>query len=778
MAALRRLGGPHQRAYDEACRIISSLSIGGYEDNKLTKHGESRIKHCIKYDISNDAHRLVTVQTNKYIYLLFVGTHDQTEKWLGRNRGLSVSLNKKSGKLTITHETIDNRRDTPQVDWSKMTEDNLPYVERIKFDPSEIITMKSLVRAINRINDNSSEDEINELIEDLEDVDILHANLILDVLFAVREGNLNSAIARIELFHEEAIELTANSEAEDAAIRDVVNSDSIAVLTGMSEEEVKDLFSPERFHEWMLFLHPDQKKVVELDYPGHAVLTGVSGSGKTCILVHRAVRLAKQFPERIIGVLTLNRSLTRLIDNQIKELCNLEHLSLPNIKVMACYDYFASIVQHFGPEEELKQLVLETLTHTEAKHIQKSISQVNYELYARDFDPLSGESLEDTWNIFKAQPYVRTLISYFQTHLQKLDGGVDPYKYLHEEFSFIRSAIPTKGRSVAYAKLKRLGRSIPLQAKERKGVLELLALYEETMMAGGILDDLSLTQTILPHFMELNKLPDHLALDHILIDEFQDLSTGELSILRRIPRQEENSMMIVGDTVQRVMVKDLRLNAIGLDKLSAHWVSITKNYRNSKQILKAASHLSNTYGALAKSSGQELEVLDPELAVRETASPIIAKSQHEIKDAWEYAQSCIQANTVAPWSICIVTAAPESISVNQIYRSAPESLAKNITRLNGDFKRQRDSVCVSNMSDVKGFDFSLVIIIGCGSKMLPPKGHCAKERWRDALRLYVAMTRARDAVRITYTGKPSEFLTCMKEDVTWEEQEKEAALPV
>jgi hypothetical protein len=40
MAALRRLGGPHQRAYDEACRMFSSLGMGGIEDNKLTKHGE------------------------------------------------------------------------------------------------------------------------------------------------------------------------------------------------------------------------------------------------------------------------------------------------------------------------------------------------------------------------------------------------------------------------------------------------------------------------------------------------------------------------------------------------------------------------------------------------------------------------------------------------------------------------------------------------------------------------------------------------------------------
>ena len=41
-----------------------------------------------------------------------------------------------------------------------------------------------------------------------------------------------------------------------------------------------------------MFLHPEQEKVVQADYPGVTQLSGVSGSGKTCVAVRRALRFA------------------------------------------------------------------------------------------------------------------------------------------------------------------------------------------------------------------------------------------------------------------------------------------------------------------------------------------------------------------------------------------------------------------------------------------------------------------------------------------------------
>jgi hypothetical protein len=54
-----------------------------------------------------------------------------------------------------------------------------------------------------------------------------------------------------------------------------------------------------------------------------------------------------------------------------------------------------------------------------------------------------------------------------------------------------------------------------------------------------------------------------------------------------------------------------------------------KNYRNSRQILRAASRLASHYGKMASALSEEIEVLDPELAQRETNPPIVLKTDNQ-----------------------------------------------------------------------------------------------------------------------------------------------------
>lgn len=768
MLRLRQRGGAHQRAYNEACRIIASLSFGAGELNNLTRHGENRIDHCVKYDISNDAHRLVTVQSDNYIYLLFVGSHDECDRWLDRNRGLTITFNMESQRMTFTHVTRDERRDFPPIDYARLSEQDVPYFAQIEFDPGEFVTQRVLCRALNTVGDQTSEGDLDDLLADLNDYDPSIANLMLDVIFELRSGSPEGGRARLDKFRRDAIAVQEDSKKEAEALKSLANSDQIAVLTGLSEEELRELFSPDKFQEWMLFLHPEQKRIVEGDYDQPTVLTGVSGSGKTCVLAHRARRLAAKYPQERIGVLTLNRSLSRLIENQVRQLCGGE---IPtNVKVMAFYDYFKALVTHFGPEKELKRLRQLAEQHPQREHIIRTLDQVKAQTYAREFDPLSGEDLDDTWELFCDQPYAYTLMTYVRDHIENYDFNLDDAKYLREEFSLIRSALPTTGRDEGYLKLERHGRAIPFPEKIRRHILELLLLFEETMLSGGILDELSLTLTLVPHLTEFKNLPAELRFRCLLIDEFQDLSTRDLALLRLIPTERENGLFVAGDTVQRVMVKDLRLASVGLDIINATWERIRKNYRNSRQILETASLLANAYAQNAQNLGEEIEVLDPELAVRETARPTAVECDvgSEIRAAWAYARSCVQVNARSPWSICIITASPDEISTDRILEERPQDFPVEAKKITGDYVRHQDSVSVATMPDVKGFDFSLVIIVGCGADQLPNPGHCKKESWRDALRLYVAMTRARDEVRLFYSGKPSEFLETMRQGLIWE----------
>lgn len=53
---------------------------------KRTKHGEHRIKNCVKYDMGC-GYRLVTVMNGKHLFVTFLGSHDETDLWFDRHKG-------------------------------------------------------------------------------------------------------------------------------------------------------------------------------------------------------------------------------------------------------------------------------------------------------------------------------------------------------------------------------------------------------------------------------------------------------------------------------------------------------------------------------------------------------------------------------------------------------------------------------------------------------------------------------------------------------------------
>ena len=71
---MRQQGGPRQLAAEKVLGIIGAQATGLEVLSKLTKHGESRIPHCIKYDL-NDYCRLVTAENENAVWFL-IEDHD------------------------------------------------------------------------------------------------------------------------------------------------------------------------------------------------------------------------------------------------------------------------------------------------------------------------------------------------------------------------------------------------------------------------------------------------------------------------------------------------------------------------------------------------------------------------------------------------------------------------------------------------------------------------------------------------------------------------------
>ncbi len=57
------------------------------------------------------------------------------------------------------------------------------------------------------------------------------------------------------------------------------------------------------WEKWTIFLHPEQRQLVERDYSGSARVSGSAGTGKTVVALHRAAHLTRtKYLKDIIGI--------------------------------------------------------------------------------------------------------------------------------------------------------------------------------------------------------------------------------------------------------------------------------------------------------------------------------------------------------------------------------------------------------------------------------------------------------------------------------------------
>jgi hypothetical protein len=103
---------------------------------------------------------------------------------------------------------------------------------------------------------------------------------------------------------------------------------------------------------------------------GHYMVTGVPGSGKTVLLLARAIHLVREHPEWKIKILTYNKSLTRKIENKINSLAadlKFMDVKLENIDISTFHKFALNIASIGVPQgasdewwdEELPRLSLE-----------------------------------------------------------------------------------------------------------------------------------------------------------------------------------------------------------------------------------------------------------------------------------------------------------------------------------------------------------------------------------------------------------------------------------
>ena len=745
----KRFGGQAATGINKAL-IAMQLSeldernpLGGM---KTSNNPDSRLKGLVKYHPSKN-YRLITVQNGAHCIFLFYGDHDDVDRWLEKNKGKSFTLDDSTNQVFATNRSSTNsenqfERVTPNLDpgvfhgvlWDKFPEDNWDVLT----EPFP----NSYIRPLSRLEAGIEPDDLLAACERLEEYErdqpekiINHeypASLaILDVLSNLNAGRFDEAKANFDFYRKRTKDFT---EVDPDRLDEIEDSGSIKQLVpGSYEFDVllKGSLNSSNL-EWLFFTHPDQDRFVKEDYEGSAILQGVSGSGKTGILVKRAARLAKDGNANIL-IVTLNDSLSLVLADLIKLAVN-DDDAFERIMVLSYFQLCQKLLRQFDPD--------------------------NSKSYTRVTDIVGQHSDEIFREFYRCETNNRSAEVLLPVHRSLSARGLDAEKYVNDEFDWIRSAVAPDSLQ-DYLSVERKGRKVQITKAHRQHILDGLFGWKDKMSAVGVLDDAEISHKIYEYLEK--PLPQFTS---VLVDEAQDLGTLELMTLRKLAPKGPNDIFLACDIAQTILPKKNDFSQAGYS-FGSRVFKLQKNYRNSREILTLAREILWNSIDDAFIDESSIDLLEPDFANRTGDLPVIMEAETlgaELAGAKEYCQNYI-SKVDSSANCCIILSGYSKLEV------ASFGTIAGIPTLDAKGNFSDELITLSDMETVKGLEFDVVFIVNCNAQNLPPQTHAKEEHFRDGCRLYVAMTRAKHRLILSYSGEISPWLEQLNEAYEYENAE-------
>jgi hypothetical protein len=466
-----------------------------------TNHGENRVPHCVKYDLTGFA-RLVTVVNNGTCIFLFAGDHDTVDRWLDKNNGLDFVARQHGEGIVLDKIRISDSKQG--AEGRIRGESDLSEGPLINLLPDRYLTKllheleDDIVTDVMRIESVASDDDILAVCSLCGQQ--AQQDAVMDVLLSLRSGDVTNAKIRIDAYTHAAMPVVDLSPSVLETLR---SSDDAVLLEDVDPELFQHFVETASFEKWMLYLHPAQRQFVELNFAGSARMMGVSGSGKTVVVVHRALRLADLYAPEPVLVVTLSGALARLINQLIDAQRGATRPA--NLKVKSIFDLCFEKLMEIEPERR-------------DYYTRSSIAKNPHAI---------PEHVDDVWQEFFLCENNNLDAGVMFELVKSLNArGIYANDYLRQEFDYVRSTFAPEKR-VEYLVFDRAGRIVPLVERFRKLMLEGLAGWERKMDAVGVIDDMGIVASLYRHIDQIQ--PEYRA---ALVDEVQDLGTLELAIVR------------------------------------------------------------------------------------------------------------------------------------------------------------------------------------------------------------------------------------------------------
>ncbi|WP_327304528.1 AAA family ATPase [Streptomyces sp. NBC_01298] len=516
-----------------------------------------------------------------------------------------------------------------------------------------------------------------------------------------------------------------------------VDRSQAVVIT--DDESLQSILEEGDFGRWKIFLHPTQDKLVHRTYSGPARVGGGPGTGKTIVALHRVRHLVEQLPPghtKPVLLTTFNKNLAADLRSRL--------LSLGGPEILARVD-----IQH------VDQLATRVVGEADPGNSKRRINDAQALREWRDLLVEAGEKrwaadfLSDEWNQVILGQAVASRSDYFRARRAGRGRSVSRAEraeiwQLAERFT---QRLDTKGlethRQVAE-------RAAQLEMARKSKIDRREAEREER---GGLHN---------VHVEAGSGAWLRYRYRHIVVDEAQDLSAAHWKMLRAMVPSTSNDIFLVGDTHQRIYDNQVTLGSLGVN-IRGRSSRLTLSYRTTREILRSA---------LGVLEGVDYDDLDGEAdnlagyrSVLHGPKPVLrgARSWDEELD--------LLVDQLGAWhdvpreatAICV----PTNDMVTQVaYRLKQRGIES--TEITQDGPRHEEGVHIGTMYRFKGLEYRRMIIAGVAEGLVPRSSADAWER-TDPVRhrrelqrarslLFVAATRARDALTITWHGEPSRFL--------------------
>jgi mRNA-degrading endonuclease RelE of RelBE toxin-antitoxin system len=462
---------------------------------------------------------------------------------------------------------------------------------------------------------------------------------------------------------------------------------------------------------WTVFLHPEQRQLVERDYTGPARVSGSAGTGKTIVALHRAAFLARTNPDSRLLLATFSDTLAHALHTKLRRLIGNEPRLAERIDV-------------------------------------HSLNALGLRLYKSLLGPVTVAGRSDVRELLRGTS-------------KSIGGHKFSLYFLLTEWEQVVDAWQLENWE-AYRDVARLGRKTRLPEAQRAVLWSIFEKVRGGLKERGVMTQAAVFTAVAAVIAKSKNPPFAFA----VVDEAQDLSIAHLKFFAALGAGRPNALFFAGDLGQRIFQQPFSWKALGVD-IRGRSRTLRVNYRTSHQIRKQADRLLGP--EMADADGNVDDRRDT-VSVFNGPPPLIQvlkSEKEEIKAVSVWLLEHLKTG-IAPHEFGVFVRSDAELPRA---RAAIECTGIPFKVLDEHVETTSGYASISTMHLAKGLEFRAVVVMACDDEIIPLQERIETvgddadlQEVYDTERhlLYVACTRARDYLLVTGIEPASEFLDDLK----------------